>query len=153
MAIKRKDLWRGTFSPLWWWGVSNLAWAFVWYLAFRDWKLFLAGMAIITLLLGMEAAYRIIRRKEQEYETRLITAKKEVEKDWEQQRIQRQERETVKLKERMEELLPAYLREKSMNLAGGYTLPPVDWFLDRMIKESPDLVRSAYSMWVSERKN
>jgi hypothetical protein len=56
------------------------------------------------------------------------------------------------VREAMEQSLVKYLRENQINLAGGYSWPPVEWFIEQLPKEDPELIKRVYSMHMEERR-
>jgi hypothetical protein len=154
--VTRRELWRDTFSPFWWWAVGNLVWAGVSYLLRFDWKLFVGGMAIITLFLGMEAAFRIIRRREQACEVQVASAKKDAEKEWGKklEEIKKKQAEAQAADDERE--IPNVIDEmrdvsneerKRAGIINRNVRENENWYVGKLPHRREQLVRKAYKEW------
>ena len=104
--ISRKELWIGACSPFLGWSLSNLAWAaLVHFVTHSDWQAIVAGVAVITLIFGMEGAFRIIKRIESTYETQIVALKRDGDKAWEKKQQEAKEQRKKKVREMVSDAL------------------------------------------------
>jgi len=105
----RVTFWRETFRPLGWWIATNVIWVGISYLFKFDWQSAIAGIAVLTLCFGMEAAYRITRQQEVAFRTRIEELTAQNSRDWEKKRQDAMEDRQRRAKAKVADVLRAQL--------------------------------------------
>ncbi len=105
MPTTKSELWLGAVSPFLRWLMLNLAWVLVGVFWKQHWSWVIAGMAITTLVLGMESAFRIIKAKEHSYETVIASLRSELNTKAEERQKEAAEKHRSSIKQKLKACL------------------------------------------------